>query len=74
MFGVFLFWFGLSPSIKEVYPSVCWFQPLCPAHHPTTYFWLLKSVSSEVEEGEGSSSRGTKRNQGDKGSGFPGLS
>lgn len=65
MFGVFWFCFGLSSSIKDMYPSVCWFLPLCPAHHPSTYLWLLQSVSSVMDEGEGVSSRGTKWNPGD---------
>lgn len=64
MFGVFWFCFGLSSSIKDMYPSVCWFPPLCPADHPP-YLWLLQSVSGMMDEGEGVSSTGTKWNPGD---------
>lgn len=70
MFGVFRFCFGLSPSIKEVYPSVCWFQPLCPACHPPTYFWLLESMSQEADAVGGEAVfQGHRRNLGARGSG-----
>lgn len=68
MFGV-LFWFV---TLDKGSVFICVLVAARLSSPPLWYyFW---SVSSEMDEGEGMSSRGIKRNPGDTGSGFPGLS